>query len=214
MSDTATIPSLEQPFGIVNPPVNSQLPLFSGSMIHHKVSALRNERIVYYRDQDIEKAYGVSRSRRVLSPQLLLKKFDQVRDCLEFTLGLTRCERRAILGILRYWAYYGSVYTKQAQVCEDENISKATYWRAMRRLRNLGLIRVINRFIIRPHAQISNLYRLDKLMLVLARYLAEHGTQFYEKWLSPLLSMPGTRAWGLLFSKIPAALGCSESTRF
>lgn len=195
MTKTPLSPSVEHPFDSVNPPVNSQLPLFPDSMIHHKPLAFGNKRIVYYRGMRIDESYGVSPSRRVLSTGLLLKRFDQVRDCLQFTLGVPCRERDAVLGILRYWAYYGAVYIKQSQLSMDQNISKATFWRAIRRLRDRGLIRVINRFILRPHAQISNLYRLDRLMLIIARYLAEHGVKFLEKWLRPYLIMPGSQFW-------------------
>lgn len=192
----------------VKPQLNYQLPLLPDSMIHHKPLAFQDKRIVYYRYEDIGRSYGVSRSRRVLSPQRLLKKFDLVRDFIQFNLGLPRAERDAILGILRYWAYYGVVYVKQARISEDEYISKATYWRAIRRLRTLGMINVINRYIIRPHAQISNLYRLDKLVLLIARYLAEHGTSFMEKWLQPYLAMPGSLFWRNFVAGCRSSPGC------
>ena len=197
MPSIEPVRSIEHSFHIVNPPLNSQLPLFSDSMIHHKVSQLPERIIVSYKYIERYKRYGVSSSRRVLSPQLLLKRFDQVRDCLQYALGLPTGEREAVLRILRFWAYYGQVYVKQAQISENPGVSKATYWRAIRRLKDRGLIRVINRFVIRPHAQISNLYQLDKLVLVIARWLAEHGTGFLERWLQPYLSAPGRVFWTL-----------------
>lgn len=200
MLNRTTSPILEQLFSNVNPPLNSQLPLFPASMIHHKGRGSPDRLILHGKDIYSSKRYGVSSSRRVLSPQLLLKRFDQVRDCLQYALGLTTCEREATLRVLRFWAYYGQVYVKQTQISENPGVSKATYWRAIRRLKDRGLIRVVNRFIIRPHAQISNLYRLDKLVLVIARWLAEHGSGFRERWLQPYLSAPARVFWSLFLT--------------
>lgn len=165
------------------------------SMIHHKVPLQKDKKIVYSGGVPLSPLYGVSSSRRVLSKQLFIKKQYRVFNFLKFTLGFPNRESEAVLGLLRYWAYYGVVYAKQAQVSEDQNVSKASFWRAVRRLRDRDLVTVVNRFIIRPHAQISNLYRLDRLLLLIARYLAEHGTAFYEKWLQPYLTMPGSQFW-------------------
>ncbi len=191
--------TVAQTFCPVKSTINSQLPLFPDSMIHHKVTL---PRIVGNTLEDIVergKRYGVSSSYRVLSPQLFLKQFDRVRDCLEYTLGLTVSQREVALRLLRLWAYYGNVYPKEAQITGQPGCSKATYWRTIRILESRGLVNVINRFIIRPHAQISNLYRLDRLVLLLARYIAEHGEAFSEAWLQPYLTMPGREFWSLIF---------------
>lgn len=182
--------SVEQLFLPVKSNLNTELNSSPDSMIHHKAPLpdriiMRADRVRY-----VGKPYSVSRSHRVLSPQLLLKKFDYIRDCLEVVLGLTPAQRTVVLRLLRYWAYYGYVYPKEATVTEDPGCSKATYWRTIRLLKELGLIHVINRFIIRPHAQISNLYRLDKLVVLLARYLAEHIAHVWPDWLTPVLTMP------------------------
>lgn len=195
MSTVNPTNKLAQAFCSVNPPLNTQLPLFPGSMIHHKAYRYSNHMIVSHKSISEGKPYGVSRYYRVLSPQLLLKKFDRISDCLEVVLGLTLCQREATLQLLRLWAYYGKVYPKESQVCAETRCSKATYWRTIRRLEELGLIKVVNRYVLRPHAQISNLYRLDRLILLLARWLAEHGTGFLEKWLQPYLIMPGAQFW-------------------
>lgn len=189
---------LAHSFENVNTPLNSQLPLFSDSMRHHNVSIHSNKKIVYIRGDTLQLGYGVSPSRRVLTPQLLLKRFDQVRDCLAYTVGLTVHQREAALYLLRLWAYYGNTYPKAAQVTADGGCSKATYWRTVARLRDLGLITIINRYIIRPHAQISNLYKFDRLLLILARYLAEHGVPFLQKWIQPYLAMTGSRFWPMM----------------
>ncbi len=201
--------TVAQPFCPVKS-INSQLPLpFPDLMIHHKPRLPRKKVIVYYNGIERGNPYGVSRSRRILSPGLLLKKFDYIRDCLQYTIGLTTAQREATLRLLRYWAYYGHVYVKEAQVTSEPGCSKVTYWRTIRLLRELGLVQVINRYVIRPHAQISNLYRLDRLALLLARYLAEHGTRFREKWLSPALTMPGQQFWSDLLGGLSS--GCRGS---
>lgn len=188
--------SLEHPFQLVKPSLNTQLPLFSDSVIHHKVGGHRNPYIVYKNGTGIDKRYGVSSAYLVLSPQLLLKKYDCVRDCLEHRLMLPTAQREAVLRLLRLWAYYGNVYPKEAQLTNEPGCRKATFWRTVRALRERGLLTVVNRYLIRPHAQISNFYLLHNLLLVIARWLAEHGTGFLEKWLQPYLIMPGSQFWG------------------
>ncbi len=190
--------SLAHPSDSVNPSINSQLPLFPASMIHHKSFKYLHSRLVLYNGYERRKSYGVSRDYRILSPQLLLKKFDYIRDCLQYRLSLTIAQREATLRLLRYWAYYSKVYVKEAQVTSEPGCSKATYWRTIRLLEGMGLIKVINRFVIRPHAQISNLYVLTQLCKVLARYLAEHGYWVWEKWLEPMLRMPDLVFWAFL----------------
>jgi len=187
--------TLEHQFDFVKSPITGDTPQSPDSMIHHNSPSYRKRIIVSYKDIDQGKSYGVSSAFRVLSPQLLFKKFDYIRDCLKDVLDMTTAEREVTLRLLRYWAYYGNVYPKEATITEAPGCSKATFWRTCRKLEALGLLRVINRFVIRPHAQISNLYRLDRLVLLLARYLAEHGTGFYERWLRPYLAMPGGEFW-------------------
>lgn len=202
MSRSSLSPKLAQTFEPVKSPINSQLPLIPDSMIHHKVTVSRNNKMIISYSKYQGKAYGVSRSRRVLSPQLLLKKFDYLQRFFYHVLGLTTAQREVALRLLRLWAYYGNVYPKEAQVTEEPGCSKASYWRTIRLLRDMGLISVTNRYVIRPHAQISNLYRFDKLLLAIARYLAEHGTAFYERWLTPALTMPGKEFWANLWQSL------------
>jgi len=171
-------------------------------VIHHNLRGTNSGIIEKYRSTDTVRPYGVSSSRRVLSPQLLFKKFDLVRDCLESPLGLSLGEREAMLRLLRLWAYYGKVYPKASGICEEPGCSKATYWRTIRKLRDRGLLQVINRYIIRPHAQISNRYLFNKLLVIIARYLAEHGTKFKERWLQPFVSMSGHQFWGQVFQPL------------
>ncbi len=187
--------NLAQPFSLVNPPINTQISLFPDSMTHHKVHHYRGTYIVLRKGQRLPPPYGVSLSRRVLTPGLLLKYFDKVRDFCQETISLPCGEREAVLRLLRLSAYYGQVYPKAETVCADPGCSRSTFFRALRRLEAAGLVTVVNRFIIRPHAQISNLYKFDKLLLMIARYLAEHGVAFGERWLAPYLAMAGSVFW-------------------
>lgn len=188
MSTTLTDNILEQPFVTVKSALNDQPPAVPDSMIHHKYSpSLRKKIIVSYNTLS-RRPYGVSQARRVLSPQLLLKRFDTVRDCLEYRLGLTTAQREVAIRLLRYWSYYGYVYVKESQVTAEPGCSKATYWRTVKILESLGLLDIVNRFVIRPHAQISNLYRLDRLVLVLAKYISEHHGLGGPSWLIAALT--------------------------
>ena len=175
----STLPTtVAQTFFPVKPSNNSQLPLFPDSMIHHKVTL---PRIVGNSLVDIVergKPYGVSSYYKVLTQGVLNKHFDQIVHCLRDVIGLPTSEREATLALLRFGAYYGDVYPKASQCCSEPGCSKATFWRAVKHLKDLGLIRTIPRFLIREHAQISNLYLLHKLLLVIPRYLAEHGVAF------------------------------------
>lgn len=218
MSNSCTVSILEYPLHNVKPtlrkcerdgkacdqvlrpcqtcPKGPQLPLFPDSMTHHKLLGRGREYIVLRKGTPHPQSYGVSSAYRVLSPQLLLKRFDQVRDCLQNVLGLTTGQREVTLKLLRLFAYYGQVYPKASLFCQEPGASRATFWRTIKRLSNENLVQVVNRFILRPHAQISNLYRFDKLLLLLARYLAEHGQAFYQKWLKPYLALAGSVFWG------------------
>ena len=177
-------------------PINSLMSITSPNpMIHHKPRVPGNDKLIVSYNNYRGIPYGVSRSQRILSPGLFMKRFDDIRDCLKDVVGLTVAQREVALRLLRYWAYYGYVYPKAAQVAEDPGCSKATYWRTIRTLKELALVTVVNRYVMRPHAQISNLYRLDRLVLLLARYLAERGVAFSQPWLTRIFAMPGRQFW-------------------
>lgn len=186
---------LEQPFDNVNPVIKSSPGENSRSMIHHNVSISPRTKVVVSYKSLRSRRYGVSKAQRVLSPQLLFKRFDYIRDALKIVCGLTCSEREVVLRLLRFWAYYGYVYPKASQICSEPGCSEATFWRTIRKLRSSGLIEVINRFVIRPHAQISNLYRLDRLIVLLAKYLAEHIGHLWPDWLDPWLHLTWPEFW-------------------
>ncbi len=208
---------LEQPFATVKPPVSSrelgsgnlpcetdiraashadtQLPLLPNPVIHHKVNWYVDIPVYSSRGQRLSPHYGVSRDQRALSPQSLLQRFDRVNECLKGPLGLTPAQREVTLRLLRLWAYYGKIYPKESLITSEPGCCKATFWRTIRLLRDRNLMHVTNRFIVRPHAQISNLYEMRRLLIIIARYLAEHGVPFAERWLEPYLTMAGSLFW-------------------
>ena len=126
-------------------------------------------------------SYGVPMKRKILTCELYNKRFDEIRHYLDRNLGLTLAEREGILRMLRIYAYYGRVYPKASQIADDfgnmvPGCSKRSFWRAIAKLREGGLVQVHNRYL--HGRQISNCYRLDKLILCLVRWLLEHGTRY------------------------------------
>lgn len=217
MQRTPTVRNIQHNGHNVNPPVDYQLPLFPDSLIHHikpfPKSISGNSSRLYEKTR----YYGVSKADRVLSPQTLLKRFNLVNRALRSVVGLTNGETWCALEMLRYWAYYGSVYAKESTITGryatkptpttwqeweshanafvPHGASKATFFRSVRKLRDLGLIVVIQRYLHPFRRQTSNIYRLDKLILLLAKYLAEHGNPFKQPWLSKYLLMTWTDLW-------------------
>jgi len=136
--------------------------------------------------------YGVPAPKRMLPPSLLVKKHDYIRAYL-IALGLTPAERDAAFYLLRLYAYYGKVYPKAPNHTEDCYRSKRSFWRAVAKLEESGLVDRINRYL--HHLQISNCYRLDKLVLCIIRYLAEHGSPPVNKFASDILKLTGSKFW-------------------
>ena len=159
-------------------------PGFSPSMAHRntslsKTSDNRNQRVSG--DSRDLYSYGVPMKRKVLTVGLYNKHFDEIRHYLAGNIGLTLAERDSILRMLRIYAYYGRVYPKASQIADDfgnmvPGCSKRSFWRAIAKLREDGLIQVHNRYL--HGRQISNCYRLDKLILCLVRWLLEHGKRY------------------------------------
>jgi hypothetical protein len=161
------------------------------------MSTFRRRIIYKYNIKDINH-YGVSSDKRVLSPGILFRQWDRIREFLRDTLGLSQAEREVVFRLLRFWVRYDTVYPKESQITHDPGCSKATYWRTIKKLQDSGLIHIINRFIIREKAQISNQYLLHKLVLIIARYLAEHGAKFKARFLQPYLKISGADFWGMV----------------
>ena len=209
-----------QTFWPVKSPIFNNSSPDPGSMIHHNVSISTHKKITISYNTLNWKPYGVSPARRVLSPQALLKRFDVVKDGLITRIGLTPKQADVTMELLRLWCYYGYVYPKASQVIGEPEISpelaswraeigirpdprpsvcsRATFWRTIKLLEGLGLVEIINRYVKREHAQISNLYRLDQLVLALVRYIAERREFLFPSWLEGLLSIPARAFWSFL----------------
>lgn len=141
--------------------------------------------------------YGVPAPRRMLPPSLLLKKHDYIVDYLR-TTGLTPAEREITLHLLRLYAYYGKVYPKADAFTDCGGCSKRSFWRAVAKLEEQGVIDRINRYL--HHLQISNCYRLDKLVLCLINYLAEHGSPNIPHFAHHLLSQIPRSFWQTIWT--------------
>lgn len=222
---------LAQRYHNVNPTSNSEpYQLAFPGMIHHNVTHTKPYLLIRGTHDKATSSYGVSSKQRVLSPSLLLKRWDLIQKCLAGPLGFTKAQRVAIQRLLRLWAYYGLVYPKASQIAHEptneefvihikaggspDNIkrsygcSRGHFWRTIKLLKERGLIQVVNRYVFRHHAQISNLYRLDNLIIVLARYLAEHGQDFKQKFNHPYIWSEGSVFWKLDWA-LEIALGLS-----
>ncbi len=142
------------------------------STAHHNALSTSLNTIYYKKGIEIEKRYGVPQSYRILTMGNYHKHHNDINTMLRVVLGLENRERDAVRCLLRLFLYYGKVYPKADDVADQEYISKRTFWRAMRKLQDMGVLEVINRYI--NHKQISNLYRLDKLVVMIATFIAEH----------------------------------------
>jgi len=195
-----TTPStVAQPFWPVKSTEYISLGTPSSSMSHHKVTLSRNKKLIVSYYDKVDKPYGRTLPYRFFSPELLRKKFDLICDCLAGAVRLSPGQLRTTLALLTLQAYYPTVYPKVAQLADQAGCSTKTAGRAIRRLEELGLLKRLPRYVLRPHAQISNLYLLKRLIILIVRYLAEHGTHFWEKWLRSYLSMPGSQFWSQIW---------------
>ncbi len=141
--------------------------------------------------------YGVPSERRIITAGVFNKRFDRIRDCLVM-LGFTRAKRDVILALVRLYAYYGKVYPKAEQVAEYPICSRRTFWRTITDLEQDGLIERTNRYL--NHLQISNAYRLDRLVLILARYIAEHAPQQFTDFANKLIGYAGSNFWRAIWT--------------
>lgn len=203
-------------FQPVKPDINSQFPLFSGSMTHH--SKAKNLYIIGTRDKVWKETryYGVSSYRRILPKELFLKRYDQVRDCLKFVLGLPTAEREFTLRAVRFGSYYGNCYAKISTLCQEPGCSKSTAFRVLRKLKEQKLIKVIPRIITPFRRQTSSLILFHELFLLIAKYLAEHIAHIWPDWIMPVLNTPWPELWNLLEGdrlKLPLPAGGSHTVR-
>lgn len=168
-------------------------------LAQHKVSTDTLSNLSNYSSNTLLErlTYGVPAPRRMLSPGLLLKKHHYIISYLRQE-GLTPSEREITMHLLRLYAYYGKVYPKAQEFTWDGGCSKRSFWRAVAKLEDSGLIDRLNRYL--HHLQISNCYRLDKLVLCIIRYLAEHGCPYLSDFAHDLLSRIGISFWRTIWT--------------
>ncbi|MBA7664699.1 hypothetical protein ES703_72762 [subsurface metagenome] len=90
------------------------------------------------------------------------------------------------------------MYPKANEFTGDGGCSKRSFWRAVAKLEELGVLDRINRYL--HHRQISNCYRLDKLILCIIRYLAEHGCPNLDGFAYYCLAKAGSQFWRAIHS--------------
>ncbi|MBA7522462.1 hypothetical protein ES705_14581 [subsurface metagenome] len=206
------VATLEKPAA---PPADSpHYPAQSPTVAHCNLSPDSNNLTTFNRYGREQTVYGVPKARRMLTPEIYYKRRDLIRDFLRLELGMHAAEYEAILRILRLYVYYGKVYPKAQQIATDSadplppsilpsmgiaepqrhhwGCSKRSFWRAIAILKEQDLIEVMNRYL--HGKQLSNCYRLDKLVLMLVRYIAEHR-EYFDRFASALFDYIGASFW-------------------
>ncbi len=141
--------------------------------------------------------YGVPPKRRILTAGVLRKRHNLIVDCLVM-LGFPTWRRSVILELVRLYAYYGKVYPKAQHIAEDAYCSKRTFWRTIADMEQDGLIQRDNRYL--NHLQISNAYRLDRLVLILVRYITEHAEHLFAEHAPALVFAPAQVFWKAIWT--------------
>lgn len=195
MPNTVSDSNVAQSFQSCQAPQHLPLSGLPGTMTHHNVSIHKRRILTYDNTYGVPPSMKRSPLSKILTPGVLLRRFDAVRDCLGRTLGLTTAMREGALRLLRFQAYYSQVYAKADTVCKEPGCSRRTFWRTIHKLEKLGLLERRNQYVLREKAQTSNLYLLTKLCILIARYLAEHGVAFHDKYLAPYFAMLGSTFW-------------------
>ncbi len=145
------------------------------------------------------KPYGVPSPHRVLPQGVIFKRWRDVQAFYRVTLGLTKPQRAVVSELVRLWMIKGEVYAKASQVAEASNVGVRTFWRTISRLEGLKMIQVFNRYVQREWAQISNLFRMEKLIFALARFLAECGERNLGPMMARFLALPGREFWSRIW---------------
>lgn len=170
-------------------------------MIQHKYSATGSYQVLFNISTDVESPYGVSSYPRILNAKLLMRHYDRIRECLKNVIKLTPSQREVALRLLRIYAYYGVVFPKQSQISELPGCSKATFWRTIAKLEDMGMIMRVRRYWIREKAQTSDLYKMEKLLIILARYIREKSAWLADGCIKGILSLCGAEFWSWAFNR-------------
>ena len=131
---------------------------------------------------------------------VIFKRWLDVQAFMRVTLQLSKPERAVVSELVRLWMIKGAVYPTAKQVAETALVSKRTFWRTVKRLEALKMVQVVNRYVQREWAQISNLFRLERLIFALARFLAECGERHLGPMMKRFLELPGREFWSKIWS--------------
>lgn len=101
--------------------------------------------------------------------------------------------------MVRLWGIKGEVYPTAEQLAEAAHVSVRTVWRTIEHLEKMNMIQVVNRYVQREWAQISNLFRMEKLIFALARFLAECGERNLGPMMARFLALPGLEFWSRIW---------------
>lgn len=143
--------------------------------------------------------YGVPSPTVVLPRGVLFKRWRDTQAFYRITLGLPEAEIGGVSELVRLWMIKGRVYPTAKQVAEASGTSVRTFWRTIKRLEQMKMIQVVNRYVQRGWAQISNLFRIEKLIFALARFLAEHGERHLGPMMARFLALPGREFWAKIW---------------
>lgn len=165
-------------------------------MAHYNVSSPeRSKENLELTPKKTPESYSVP---KCISQSMFSRRGDIIREFLAGTIGLTDLETTAILKMVQLYAHYGKVYPKAQTLADDcgqlangyssyNMVSKRTTWRAIKKLEDMGLLRRQNQFYQDNTGEVrqtSNIYHLDKLVLMLARRLAEAGQAIHNRFLA------------------------------
>lgn len=144
--------------------------------------------------------YGVPSPGAVLPRGVLFKRWRDSQTFFRSTLQLTQPQRAVVSELVRLWMIKGRVYPTAEQVAKAAGVSVRTFWRTIKRLEEMRMVQVVNRYVQREWAQISNLFRLERLIFALARFLAECGERNLGPMMARFLALPGREFWSKIWS--------------
>lgn len=175
-------------------------------MVHHNSRPLTSLPLTFFyrrrkskEHSSSRKPYGVPSPHRVLPQGVIFKRWRDVQAFFRVTMGLTDPERGVVSELVRLWMIKGEVYAKAKQVKETAKVSHRAFWHTIKRLEEMKMIQVVNRYVQREKAQISNLFLLEKLIFALARFLAECGERNLGPMMARFLALPGQEFWSRIW---------------
>ncbi len=170
-------------------------------MIQHKWSRDHTYQILRIIEGGKGNHYGVSYKPKILTPGLFFKHHDRVMVFLRDTLRLSPRQCEITEQLLRFYIFYSSVYPSQKDCSGRHRGTKPTFWRTISKLEEMGMIVRIPRYFVREKAQTSNLYEMEKLLILLARYIREHGAALADNCIKLIIDLGGAEFWSWAFNR-------------